>query len=264
MTPSAEVGNAVEISAETASGHSLAQLAGLINQTHEQSHGAALLAKSNVESSLDRAIKCGEYLAEAKDLCQHGEWLKWLSDNCPKITERTAQNYMRLNTKYVSLLGQAKGLRQAYLLADIIQEPKRSWKIQDCQEEVAAAHEPEQSPVDPMDGRASEQFPYEQIDIGTRVTLEDEGETHVLADGLKELWRWVVKGDGPTVLGRSLAVGWVLGVIDEDRFKSFPSAHDLAVSYGIHPSGFSRHTSDLTRSFGVQNRAQAHGDGVRK
>jgi hypothetical protein len=53
-------------------------------------------AEAASATAVDRAIRCGELLLEAKRQLPHGEWLPWLARNCPKISERSAQRYMRL------------------------------------------------------------------------------------------------------------------------------------------------------------------------
>lgn len=68
---------------------SLDDLAAQINAEHE--------AVSNALSTgLSHAIKAGRLLIEAKtQLHQHGQWLPWLATNCPEISTRSAQAYMR-------------------------------------------------------------------------------------------------------------------------------------------------------------------------
>jgi hypothetical protein len=49
--------------------------------------------------SLKYAIECGKYLNTAKDTVKaekSGRWIKWLTNNCPDLPERTARLYMRL------------------------------------------------------------------------------------------------------------------------------------------------------------------------
>ena len=55
-------------------------------------HKECLLA---MRSSLDHAIKAGDLLIQAKAKINHGDWLKWLSNNC-ECSERTARAYMRV------------------------------------------------------------------------------------------------------------------------------------------------------------------------
>src|SRR5262245_41412085 len=45
---------------------------------------------------LQHAINAGKALNEAKSKVGHGKWLAWLEENCPDISERTAERYMKL------------------------------------------------------------------------------------------------------------------------------------------------------------------------
>jgi len=45
---------------------------------------------------LQHAITAGAALNEAKAKVGHGKWLAWLKDNCPDISDRTAERYMKL------------------------------------------------------------------------------------------------------------------------------------------------------------------------
>ena len=56
-------------------------------------HGACRAA---MQRGMEHAFKAGQLLMEAKSGLAHGEWLAWLKENCPDISERTAQRYMRL------------------------------------------------------------------------------------------------------------------------------------------------------------------------
>jgi hypothetical protein len=49
--------------------------------------------------SLKYAIECGKHLNTAKETVKaekSGRWIKWLTNNCPDLPERTARLYMRL------------------------------------------------------------------------------------------------------------------------------------------------------------------------
>ncbi len=67
----------------------LADLAGRINTEHEACH-------ASMQKGLGHALKAGALLLEAKAGLPHGEWLPWLENNCPDISERTVHRYMRL------------------------------------------------------------------------------------------------------------------------------------------------------------------------
>jgi len=67
----------------------LLDLAAAINAEH----AAAL---EHARSAVQRARRAGELLLEAKEQCAYGEWLSWLKDRCPDVSERQAQRYMLL------------------------------------------------------------------------------------------------------------------------------------------------------------------------
>ena len=60
---------------------------------------------------------------------------------------------------------------------------------------------------------------------------------------------------------RFIALSWVL---DPSLFPGTPSLHTLARRLHMDVSGLSRVAAAATKEFGIRNRAQAHGDGVRK
>lgn len=70
----------------------LATLADEINYEHAH-------ALEHAHAAVPRARRAGELLIQAKERCEHGEWLPWLKANCPNISERTAQAYMRVARK---------------------------------------------------------------------------------------------------------------------------------------------------------------------
>lgn len=67
----------------------LAKNARIINNEHK----AVIEA---TQAKLQHAITAGATLRACKDSMTHGNWTKWLKDNCPEISERTASLYMRL------------------------------------------------------------------------------------------------------------------------------------------------------------------------
>ena len=64
-------------------------LADRINAEHQACHAA-------VKKGLEHALEAGRLLLETKAGLAHGEWLPWLKENCPDISERSAQRYIRL------------------------------------------------------------------------------------------------------------------------------------------------------------------------
>jgi hypothetical protein len=65
-----------------------ADIAAAINEAHS--------LVQQVRGMAEHAIRCGELLIQAKRQAGHGNWLPWLSLNCPDISEDTAGRYMKL------------------------------------------------------------------------------------------------------------------------------------------------------------------------
>lgn len=76
--------------------HLLTRLALEINQAHADCEEAESTALNASRSAIQSALIAGEKLALAKEQVPHGEWLPWLEENCPKLSERNAQRYMRI------------------------------------------------------------------------------------------------------------------------------------------------------------------------
>ncbi len=75
--------------------NSLADLAARINAEHEA-------ASTFMQQGLERAIRAGELLIEAKAQLAHGHWLPWLREHC-HVPERTVQAYMRVARSFTKL-----------------------------------------------------------------------------------------------------------------------------------------------------------------
>jgi len=58
-----------------------------------QAHG---IVANSTKVVLQHAITAGNALNEAKSKVGHGKWLAWLEENCPDISDRTAERYMKL------------------------------------------------------------------------------------------------------------------------------------------------------------------------
>lgn len=99
-----------------------------INAEYRSAMQLAGESKRSGQSAVKSALRAGQLLNRAKRLLRSGNWLKWLADNCPDITARTAQNWMRLaNTKHVSL-EDYDSVRKAYLAIGILSEPTKEEK----------------------------------------------------------------------------------------------------------------------------------------
>ena len=68
---------------------SLPSLATEINAKHSQTINSA-------RTTLVSAREAGELLIEAKAQVDHGQWAKWLSENCPDLSQRTANEYKQV------------------------------------------------------------------------------------------------------------------------------------------------------------------------
>ena len=80
----------------TSSGPVLAALAVEINAEHDA-------AESHARKAIEHARAAGDKLLLAKAGVAHGQWLPWLSANCPRLAERTAQAYMKLARNWATL-----------------------------------------------------------------------------------------------------------------------------------------------------------------
>jgi hypothetical protein len=67
----------------------LAQLATKAKQAHA-------IVVNSTRIVLQHAMTAGDALKEAKSKVGHGKWLAWLEENCPDISDRTAERYMKL------------------------------------------------------------------------------------------------------------------------------------------------------------------------
>ena len=80
----------------TSSGPALATLAAQINAEHDA-------AESHARKAIEHARAAGEKLLLAKAGVAHGQWLPWLSANCPAVADRTARAYMQLARNWTTL-----------------------------------------------------------------------------------------------------------------------------------------------------------------
>jgi hypothetical protein len=81
---------------------SLAKLAAEINRLHQ-------LIVDGHKTAFEHATEIGQMLINAKKVVgKHGQWLKWLADQCPEIPETTSRLYMRIADKGPALEEAAK------------------------------------------------------------------------------------------------------------------------------------------------------------
>lgn len=75
-------------------------------------HEAACRA---MRSGLEHARRAGALLNQAKAAVPHGQWLPWLAANCPDISLRVAQMYMRVAARWPELEARANTKRVSHL-----------------------------------------------------------------------------------------------------------------------------------------------------
>lgn len=118
----------------------LVSLAVEIREEHEA-------CEHDAQSAVERAIRCGEMLSEAKEKAGHGNWLPWLEANFPS-SERTARGYMAMaaNRQRVADIG---SVREA--LAELA-EPRTHIDTEDERNRLTAEPVPAVSPDGPDTG----------------------------------------------------------------------------------------------------------------
>lgn len=97
-------------------GPALATLAAEINAEHEAAESYARKAIEDVRASIEHARAAGDKLLLAKAGVAHGQWLPWLVANCPKVSIRRAQEYMRVAREWPAI--EAKYADSAHLTID--------------------------------------------------------------------------------------------------------------------------------------------------
>lgn len=82
------------------------------------------------KTTLEAAIKCGEYLLKCKGIVPHGQWEKFLNDYFwQTLHPRTASNYMRLAERQGQLDREKIGsLRSAYIEIGILKVGQNKYK----------------------------------------------------------------------------------------------------------------------------------------
>lgn len=103
----------------------LKNIAKQINDSFDAANRLAKQARDRAHEAIAEALLCGQLLNQAKQVVGHGLWMKWLQEHCPLISQPTAWRYMQLsNHSHVNKLGNANGLRQAYITCGILPEPE--------------------------------------------------------------------------------------------------------------------------------------------
>ena len=76
------------------------------------------------------AVACGRALLQLRELLGHGEWARWVKEQCV-LSRATANRYMRLS-KNTERLTRFMTIREAYLAAGVIRCRGRSDSKEVC------------------------------------------------------------------------------------------------------------------------------------
>ena len=94
------------LSTRNGSGQGVVSLTGLAQRIND-AHAAC---EASARTTVENAITCGQALIEAKSKIEHGGWLTWLEENCPRVSTRSSQGYMRLARNAAALESNTQGL----------------------------------------------------------------------------------------------------------------------------------------------------------
>lgn len=85
----------------------------------------AVLARANVKSAVEEAVKCGAMLIAKKENCDRWFWTTWMSVFLPQIKMATARRLMELSrrSQWHDGLENAKTLREAYIAVGMLPDP---------------------------------------------------------------------------------------------------------------------------------------------
>jgi hypothetical protein len=95
----------------------------------EEANRAVAGAVANAGHGIRLCARIGSNLKKYKDIIGHGGWGAWLEENFSDFSTRTAVRWMKLGQKVDS--GEfnpddAKSLRQAYMMCDILPQPEEN------------------------------------------------------------------------------------------------------------------------------------------
>lgn len=78
----------------------LLSLSDLVNRINAEAN----LADACANQAVVHAARAGAALNEAKAQVAHGEWMDWLKENCPRVGDRQANQYMRIAREMPELI----------------------------------------------------------------------------------------------------------------------------------------------------------------
>ena len=166
---------------------SLPELASDLFAAHADCIEAGLTAVKARQAELQAALRCGEALVQAKAGLAHGSWRDWLrfeaSRHHAKLSERTAQEYMRLYSHWPEIEAVANARSIAVLSLTkrdalrLIAQPKGAKALQ-LRHELQASKAARQVEAEVVE-REHEQnlrrsLPLEQLQTMSREQLQEE------------------------------------------------------------------------------------------
>ena len=86
---------------------------------------------------LRHAVTCGQALAQLKELLKHGDWDRWVVEQCA-LSRATANRYMRLASR-TDQLTPCMTIREAYIAAGVI-NPRQTGAPPDPGQYTFVAH----------------------------------------------------------------------------------------------------------------------------
>jgi hypothetical protein len=94
----------------------------LTNEVRTHAKGAR--SESLHQIRVGHAVACGKALLQLRELLGHGNWTRWLEEEC-RVNRMTANRYMRL-ASHKGKLKRDMTIREAYLAAGVIapKQPK--------------------------------------------------------------------------------------------------------------------------------------------
>jgi hypothetical protein len=75
----------------------LRQLTKEAKQFYAEAESARSIVENGAMTALENAWQCGKRLNAIKAIIGHGNWLTWLENHWPELTERTSQLYMKID-----------------------------------------------------------------------------------------------------------------------------------------------------------------------
>jgi Protein of unknown function (DUF3102) len=81
-------------------------------------HAAGARSKTRHPVRVGHAVECGHALSELKQALRHGEWDRWVEEQCG-LSRATANRYMRLASQ-ADRLTPYMTIREAYIAAGVI------------------------------------------------------------------------------------------------------------------------------------------------